>query len=72
MSPLIHAVSLEPVEEVTRRARSIGEQVQHELYSRMDRTVARFGLLLFWFYLLMTLAILVLYRRRLGAEADRT
>lgn len=72
VSPLVHAVSLEPVEEVTRRARSIGEQVQHELYSRMDRTVARFGLLLFWFYLLMTLAILVLYRRRLGAEATRT
>lgn len=68
VSPLVHAVSLEPVEEVTRRARSVGEQVQHELYSRMDRTVARVGLLLFWFYLLMTLAILILYRRRLGAD----
>lgn len=70
VAPLTHAVTLEPVEEVTRRARSVGEQVQHELYSRMDRTVARVGLLLFWFYLLMTLAVLVLYRRRLGADNE--
>jgi hypothetical protein len=64
-APLVHAVSLEPVEQVTRRARSIGEEVRHELYAKMDRRPARLGLVLFWFYLLMTLAVLFVYKRSL-------
>ena len=35
----------------TRRgARSIGEEVQHELYTKLDRTNAHVGLAIFWFY----------------------
>ena len=65
--PLVHTVQLEPVEELTRRAQSISEQVRHEVYRKLDRRPARIGLAVFWFYLVMTLAVLVVYKRRLGA-----
>ena len=67
---LVHSVSLEPVADVTRRARSIGQEVQHELYTKLDRTNAHVGLAIFWFYLLMTLAILFGYKRRLRRASD--
>jgi Cytochrome c3 len=62
---LVHTVSLEPVEAVTRRARSIGEEVQRELKERLDRGRPRLVLAVVWFYLLMTLAILLGIRRRI-------
>jgi len=62
--PLVHTVRLQPVEDVTRRAQSIAEEVEHEIYAKLDRRPARIGLVLFWFYLLLTLAILFSYRRR--------
>ena len=68
--PLVHTVLLEPVEGLTRRARSIAEEVQHELYRKLDRRPAKIGLAVFWFYLLLTLAVLVVYKRRL-AERQR-
>jgi predicted CXXCH cytochrome family protein len=67
--PMVHTVSQEPVEQLTRRAQSIAEEVEHELYSKLDRRVAKVGLVLFWFYLLMTLAILVILKKRLRSEA---
>lgn len=63
-APLVHTVTLAPIEQATRRARSIGEEVQHEIYPQLDRRVAHFSLVLFWFYLLMTLAVLVGYKQR--------
>ncbi len=63
--PLVHTVSQEAIEELTRRARSIGEEIQHEIYTELDRTAARLGLAGFWFYLIMTLAILWGFKRRL-------
>lgn len=66
--PLVHTVAIEPVEQITGRARSIGEEVQHELYRELDRRIAHLGLAVFWFYLLMTLAILIGYKRRLSRE----
>ncbi len=69
--PLVHSVRLGPVEEFTRRARSIGEEVQHEIYSKLDRRPAHIGLAVFWFYLLMTLTILVVYKRRLMPGEER-
>ena len=66
--PLVHSVQLEPVESLARRARSIGDEVRHELYEKMDRRPAHIGLAVFWFYILMTLAVLVVYKRRVGAE----
>ena len=67
--PMVHTVSQEPVEQLTRRAQSIAEEVEHELYSKLDRRVAKVGLVLFWFYLLMTLAILVVLKRKLQSDA---
>ena len=68
--PLVHTVTIEPVEQVTRRARSIAEEVQHEIYGELDRTEEHLGLALFWFYVLMTLVILVLFKRRLRAASE--
>jgi predicted CXXCH cytochrome family protein len=69
--PLVHAVSLEPVDELSRRARSIGEEVQHEIYGKLDRRPAHIGLVVFWFYLLMTLAVVMAYKRRLASGERR-
>jgi len=61
-----HALSLEAVETHARRARSVGEEVQHDVNSKLRQlTTRRFGLIAFWFYILMTVAILVAYKRRL-------
>lgn len=68
---LVHTVALEPVEAVTRRARSIGEEVQHELYPKLEQRSAHLGLAAFWFYLVMTLAILFNYKRRLARGDGR-
>lgn len=70
--PLVHAVSVEPIEQVTRRARSIGQEIQHEVYPRLDDRTARIGLVLYWFYVLMTVAILVGHRRRLARSSKRS
>ncbi|NHZ73113.1 MAG: hypothetical protein GWP16_01420 [Nitrospirae bacterium] len=67
---MVHTVSQEPVEQLTRRAQSIAEEVEHELYAKLDPRVARIGLVLFWFYLLMTLAILLIMKRRLRSEVE--
>ena len=56
------------MEQLTRRARSIGEEVRHEIYEKLDRRPAHVGLAVFWFYLLMTLAVLIVYKRRLAAD----
>jgi len=63
--PLVHGVTIEPVEQVTRRAHAIAEEVEHEIYGELDRTEEHLGLALFWFYVLMTLVILLLLKRRL-------
>jgi hypothetical protein len=55
---LVHAVSLEPVEELTNRAHALGEEVRHELYAKMDTRPARVGLVLFWFYVILTAVVL--------------
>jgi predicted CXXCH cytochrome family protein len=68
--PLAHSVSLEPVEQVTRRSRSIGEEVQHEIYAKLDRTEAHIGLVVFWFYVFMTLVVLFLLKRRMSAGGE--
>ena len=68
--PLVHAVTVEPVEQVTRRAHAIADEVQHEIHGELDRTEEHLGLALFWFYVLMTLVILVLFKRRLRAARE--
>lgn len=68
--PLVHAVSVEPVEQVTRRARSIGKEIQAEIHPRLSRRTAHIGLAVYWFYVVMTVAILIGYRRRLGRRSE--
>lgn len=68
--PLVHGVTVEPVEQITRRAHAIAEEVEHEIYGELDRTEEHLGLALFWFYVLMTLMILVLFKRRLRAARE--
>ena len=69
-APLVHAVSLEPVEQVTRRARSIGEEIQHEVYPKLSKKTAHVGLALYWFYVLMTVGILVRHRTRIKDTSE--
>ena len=40
------------------------------IYSELDRTEERLGLALFWFYVLMTLVILVVIKRRLRMTTE--
>jgi hypothetical protein len=63
--PVSHAAAVEPVEELTRRARSIATEVEHEIHGKLqDRDIRRFGLIAFWFYLLLTVAVLRQFRQR--------
>ncbi len=70
--PLAHRVELAPIEELTQRARALGEEVRHELLPEMEHGVAYVGLAIFWFYLAITLAILRSSKRRLNREASQS
>jgi predicted CXXCH cytochrome family protein len=70
--PVMHALRVESVEELTHRARSIAAEVESEVTGKLlERRWRRVGLLLFWFYLILTVTILVRYRRRAISEATR-
>lgn len=69
-APLVHSVSFEAVEQVTRRARSIGKEIQHEISPRLSQTTARVGLALYWFYVIMTVAILIGHRKRMARSRE--
>jgi hypothetical protein len=62
--PAAHAVRVEPVTALTTRARSIGVDLQAEVNGQMGHlAVRRYGLVLFWFYIILTLVILRRFRR---------
>jgi predicted CXXCH cytochrome family protein len=64
-SPVVHAVDAARVEQLTQRARGIAREVESEIQGKLEqRKWRRVGLLIFWFYLILTLSVLVLYRRR--------
>jgi predicted CXXCH cytochrome family protein len=68
--PVMHSMDLRRVEGLTSRARAIGEEVESELGGKIqERSWRRVGLMIFWFYLLVTIAILVMYRKRTSREA---
>jgi hypothetical protein len=70
--PVMHALRVDGVEELTRRARSIAAEVESEVNGKLlERRWRRVGLLLFWFYLILTVIILIRYRRRALSEATR-
>jgi hypothetical protein len=63
--PAMHTVDLSVIEPLTERARSIGHEVESEVRSKLEgRRWRRVGLLVFWFYLIVTLGTLVRFRRR--------
>jgi hypothetical protein len=66
---LVHAVTIEPVEELTSRAHALAEEVRHELYAKMDTRPARVGLVLFWFYVVLTVIVLArMKKQRAGGQ----
>ncbi len=68
---VMHSSLADPVESLALRARSIGEEVQHDIYAKFSqRTAWRIVLVAVWFYVLMTVAILAVYKARLGAGRD--
>jgi cytochrome c3-like protein len=63
--PVVHALDVTRVEQLTERARGIAKEIESEIDGKLgERWWRRVGLLLFWFYLGLTLAVLVLIRRR--------
>ncbi len=61
--PAAHAVEEDVVAAFTTRARSVGHEVQSEIYGKLGHLRQRkFVLILFWFYLLLTLFVLKRYR----------
>lgn len=69
-APVMHALDTTQVEPLTRHARSIAAEVSGEIQQKMSERVWRYvGLVLAWFYLLLTAAIVLRARRRaLGKE----
>jgi len=62
--PAVHGVSLGEVERFTQRARSLGEEIQFEIQSEFsDLRLRRVGLIIFWFYLILTMAIIYRFRQ---------
>jgi len=70
--PMTHSLDVSRVRRLTDRARSIAGEVEMEVNAKLaERWWRRVGLLVFWFYLLLTVAILVRFRHRAAAEAHR-
>ena len=63
--PVMHSLELHAVEAQTTRAQAIAREVETEVDSKLQGlTWRRVGLLVFWFYILLTVAVLVRQRRR--------
>ena len=71
-SPVVHALDVRRVEQLTARARGIAKEIESEIDGKLgERWWRRVGLLLFWFYLGLTLAVLVVIRRRALEDGRR-
>jgi hypothetical protein len=67
--PAVHAASLERLERLVRRSDGIGREVSLEVHEKTQAMGARrLGLAVFWFYALLTVAVLVGFRRRWRRE----
>ncbi len=63
--PAAHAVQEDLMAGFTARARSVGAEVQSEIQGKLGNfRVRRLMLIVFWFYLLLTVAVLRQYQRR--------
>jgi len=71
-APVTHSLDTLQVEPHTRRARSIAARVSEELHQKLaGRWWHNVGLGLFWFYLLLTAAIIMRARRRAAGPPSR-
>lgn len=69
--PAVHSVSLSEVERYTRGARSLGEDIEAEIEGELaELRLRRLGLIIFWFYLLLTVWILYRYRQNALKEEE--
>lgn len=69
--PAIHTVSIQDVERFTRQARSVAEEIEAEIEGELgELQLRRVGLIIFWFYLLLTVWILNRYRQNAMAKED--
>ena len=69
--PVMHAMDAAQVEPLTRRARSIADEVSDEIQKKLDERIWRYvGLALCWFYLLLTASVVLRARRRAAARVD--
>jgi hypothetical protein len=68
--PAAHSVQEDVVAGLTTRARSVAAEVESEIYGKLGNLrTRRFVLILFWFYLLLTILVLRRFQRR-AARAD--
>jgi hypothetical protein len=68
--PAAHAVDQDVMMGFTARARSVASEVEHEIYAKLGRIrTNKFVLIVFWFYLLLTILVLRRFRDR-GARTD--
>jgi hypothetical protein len=69
--PAVHSVSLSEVERFTRAARSLDEEIEAEIEGELaELRVRRLGLVVFWFYILLTIWILYRYRQAALKEEE--
>jgi len=69
--PVMHSLDFAQVERLTHRARSLGREVESEVTGKLEsRKWRRVGLMIFWFYLLLTVAILFRFKRRGAVEGS--
>ncbi len=55
----------ETVAEFTVRARSVGMEIESEIYEKLgELRIRKFGLIIFWFYLLLTILVLRRFQQR--------
>lgn len=67
--PVMHALEVRRVEDLTTRARAIAREIESEINGKLQGLAwRRVGLLVFWFYLLLTIAVLARYRRAAERE----
>jgi hypothetical protein len=64
--PASHNLMLEETEDLTRRSRSISLEVQSDIHEKLGVFRGRLIVLAFvWFYILISVAVLIKYRREL-------
>jgi predicted CXXCH cytochrome family protein len=67
--PAVHAASLERLERLVRRSDGVSREVGLEVHEKLrGLRTRRLGLAVFWFYVLLTVAVLAGFRRRWRQE----